>query len=227
MARPCPWCPWPNTPDFSEGISHARLDPTPRADGWVDVAIAAHAQVTEINFRIIPAEVTQNRRDEGAPFLAVGRAGGKVFVQKTDLDGTKGYYSLPIVSVASPFGSLDDLLRAAPGTLNLGTGDPTSTSGFLISGYYAWAKNNIDIRKFFKNVVSANYEPILLAVAHKQVDVATNNTEDLARFQKNQPARAANVRIIWQSPIIPTDPAVWRRDPPDDLKFTVESFFLT
>ena len=171
--------------------------------------------------------MTQNRRDEGAPFLAVGRAGGKVFVQKTDLDGTKGYYSLPIVSVASPFRSLDDLPRAAPGTLNLGTGDPTSTSGFLISGYYAWAKNNIDIRKFFKNVVSANYEPILLAVAHKQVDVATNNTEDLARFQKNQPARAANVRIIWQSPIIPTDPAVWRRDLPDDLKFTVESFFLT
>ena len=158
---------------------------------------------------------------------AVDRAEGEVFVQKTYIDGTKGYYSLLIVPVDSPYKSLDDLLRAAPGTLNLGNGDPNSTSGFLIPGYYAWAKNNIEIRKFFKNVVSANHESNLLAVANKQVDVATNNTEDLARFQKNQPARAANVRVIWQSPIIPADPIVWRRDLPDDLKSKVKSFFLT
>ncbi len=157
---------------------------------------------------------------------AVDRADGEVFVQKTYLDGTKGYYSLLIVPVDSPYKSLEDLLRAKEGTLNFGNGDPNSTSGFLIPSYYAWAKNNVDIRKFFKNVVSANHESNLLAVANKQVDVATNNTEDLARFQKSQPARAANVRILWQSPIIPADPIVWRKDLPTDLKAKIKAFFL-
>ena len=158
---------------------------------------------------------------------AVDRADGEVFVQKSYADGTKGYYSLLIVPVDSPYKSLEDLLRAQPGTLNFGNGDPNSTSGFLIPSYYAWAKNNVDVRKFFKNVVSANHESNLLAVANKQVDVATNNTEDLARMQKNQPARAANVRAIWQSPIIPADPIVWRKDLPDDLKGKIKTFFLT
>lgn len=158
---------------------------------------------------------------------AVDRADGEVFVQKTYLDGTKGYYSLLIVPVDSPYKSLEDLLRAKEGTLNFGNGDPNSTSGFLIPSYYAWAKNNIDVRKFFKNVVSANHESNLLAVANHQVDVATNNTGDFGRFQKAQPARAAAIRIIWQSPIIPADPIVWRKDLPDDLKAKMKAFFLT
>ena len=158
---------------------------------------------------------------------AVDRAEGEVFVQKTYADGSKGYYSLLIVNKDSPYQTLEALLKAAPGTLNFGNGDPNSTSGFLIPSYYAWAKNGVDIRRFFKNVVSANHETNLLAVANKQVDVATNNTEDLARLAKSQPARAASIREIWRSPIIPADPIVWRRDLDPALKEKVRAFFLT
>ncbi len=158
---------------------------------------------------------------------AVDRAEGEVFTQKTYADGTKGYYSLLIVNKDSPYHSLEELLKAPPGTLNFGNGDPNSTSGFLIPSYYAWAKNNIDVRKFFKNVLTSNHEANALAVSSKQVDVATNNTEDLERFTKNQPARAANVREIWRSPIIPADPIVWRRDLPDEQKVKLRAFFLT
>ena len=158
---------------------------------------------------------------------AVDRAEGEVFAQKTHADGTRGYYSLLIVNKDSPFQSLADLLRAPPGTLNLGNGDPNSTSGFLIPSYYAWARNGVDVRRFFKNVVNANHETNLLAVANKQVDVATNNTEDLARFGKSQPVRAALIREIWRSPIIPADPIVWRRDLDPALKARVRDFFLT
>lgn len=158
---------------------------------------------------------------------AVDRSDGEVFVQKTYADGGRGYYSLLIVNKDSPIQSLEQLLASPPGTLNFGNGDPNSTSGFLIPSYYAWAKNNVEVRKFFKNVVSANHETNLLAVANKQVDVATNNTEDLARFAKNQPARAANVREIWRSPMIASDPIVWRRDLPEDVKAKVRAFFLT
>ncbi len=158
---------------------------------------------------------------------AIDRADGEVFTQKVYADGTKGYYSLLIVNKDSPIQSLDQLVKSPPGTLNFGNGDPNSTSGFLIPSYYAWAKNGIDVRKFFKNVVSSNHEANLLAVATKTVDVATNNTEDLERFSKNQPARAANIREIWRSPIIPADPIVWRKDLPDDQKAKIKAFFLT
>ncbi len=158
---------------------------------------------------------------------AVDRAEGEVFTQKTYADGTKGYYSLLIVNKDSPIQSLEQLLRTPPGTLNFGNGDPNSTSGFLIPSYYAWAKNGVDVRKFFKNVLTSNHEANLLAVATKTVDVATNNTEDFERFSKNQPARAANVREIWRSPIIPADPIVWRKDLPEDQKAKIKAFFLT
>ncbi len=158
---------------------------------------------------------------------AVDRAEGEVFTQKTYADGTKGYYSLLIVNKDSPIQTLEQLLRSPPGTLNFGNGDPNSTSGFLIPSYYAWAKNGVDVRKFFKNVLTSNHEANLLAVATKQVDVATNNTEDFERFGRNQPARAAKIREIWRSPIIPADPIVWRKDLPDDQKAKVKAFFLT
>jgi len=158
---------------------------------------------------------------------AVDRAEGEVFTQKTYADGSKGYYSLLIVNKDSPFQSLEQLLKTPPGTLNFGNGDPNSTSGFLIPSYYAWAKHGIDVRKFFKNVLTSNHEANMLAVATKQVDVATNNTEDFERFSKNQPARAATIREIWRSPIIPADPIVWRKDLPDEQKTKIRNFFLT
>ncbi len=161
-----------------------------------------------------------------AAIQAVDRADGEIFVQKSYANGTLGYYSLLIVPADSPLKSLDDVIHAAPGTLNFGNGDPNSTSGFLIPSYYAWAKNGIDVRKHFKNIVAASHGVNLLAVVNKQVDVATNNTEDLDNFQKSHPEQAAKVRAIWKSPIIPADPIVWRKDLPDAVKQKVKAFFL-
>jgi phosphonate transport system substrate-binding protein len=156
---------------------------------------------------------------------AVDRSDGEVFAQKTYADGSKGYYSILIVNKDGPISSFDEMLKH-PGAYNFGNGDPNSTSGFLIPSYYAWAKHDIDVRKFFKNVVTSNHEANLLAVATKTVDVATNNTEDFAKFQKAQPERAAMIKEIWRSPIIPSDPIVWRKDLPAPLKAKVKAFFL-
>lgn len=157
---------------------------------------------------------------------AVDRADGEIFVQKSYLSGELGYHSLLIVPSDSPLQSLDDVIHAKPGTLNFGNGDPNSASGFLYPGYYAWAKNGVDLRKHFKNIVSASHGLNLLAVANKQVDIATNNTEDLDIFKKQNPEKAALVRAIWTGPLIPSDPMVWRKDLPDEVKQKVKSFFL-
>ncbi|GIL37988.1 phosphonate ABC transporter substrate-binding protein [Roseiterribacter gracilis] len=155
---------------------------------------------------------------------AVDRADGEVFMQKVFGDGTLGYNSVLIVPKDSPIKSLDDLLKS-PGKYTFGNGDPNSTSGFLIPSYYVWAKNNIDIRKHFTRTVSGSHEINLLAVANKQVDVATCNTEDMTKIQRNHPDKVAAVREIWRSPIIPADPIVWRKDLDPALKAKIAKFF--
>ena len=93
--------------------------------------------------------------------------------------------------------------------------------------YYAWAKNHIDINKQFKRIAIGNHQSNMVAVANKQVDVATNNTEDMAKFAKSQPDKVADVREIWRSPLIPGDPLVYRKDLPADVKAKIKAFFLT
>ena len=103
---------------------------------------------------------------------AVDRASGEVFAKVTQADGTQGYWSLMVVHKDSPFSTLDDVLKARA-NLTLGFGDPNSTSGALVPGYYAFAQHKVDATHDFKRMVRANHETNLLAVANKQVDVAT------------------------------------------------------
>jgi phosphonate transport system substrate-binding protein len=157
---------------------------------------------------------------------AVDRADGEIFVQSVSVDGNAGYWSLLIVNRDSPIQTLDDVLKS-PGKYTFGNGDPNSTSGFLIPGYYVWAKNNIDPRRHFTRMITANHETNMLAVANKQVDVATNNTEELARFETHNPDKAKLIRVIWKSPLIPLDPILWRKDLPADVKQKLKAFMLS
>jgi phosphonate transport system substrate-binding protein len=156
---------------------------------------------------------------------AVNRADGEVFVQTTDAGGNPGYWSLIVVHKDSPYKTIDEIIRDGK-TLTFGNGDPNSTSGYLIPTYYIWGQNGIDPAKHFKLVRNANHETNLMAVANKQVDFATNNTENMANFEKAHPDMVKNVRVIWQSPLIPADPIVWRKDLPREWKSRIKGFFL-
>ena len=156
---------------------------------------------------------------------AVDRSNGEVFAQMVAPDGGQGYYSLLVVHKDSPLKSLDDMIKNGK-SLIFGNGDPNSTSGFLVPSYYVFALNKIDARTHFKTVRSASHETNLLAVVNKQVDVATNNNENLERFTTRFPDKARDVRIIWKSPLIPNDPLVWRKDLAPELKKKVRDFIL-
>ena len=125
----------------------------------------------------------------------VDRSDGSVFAQTTAADGTDGYYSLLVVNKESPLKNVDDVLKNAAG-LRFSNGDPNSTSGFLVPGYYVFAKNNVDPKKIFKNVVAANHESNALAVANRQVDVATCNNEAIGRLEIAHPEKAAQMEFI-------------------------------
>ncbi len=155
---------------------------------------------------------------------AVDRANGEVFAQMVNADGTQGYYSHLIVHKDSPLASLDDVLKAGK-SLSFGNGDPNSTSGFLVPGYYAFAQNKIDAKTHFKIVRSANHETNALAVANKQVDVATNNSENLDKIKERQPEKFRDIKIVWTSPLIPLDPLVLNKQMPEATKTKIKNFF--
>ena len=155
---------------------------------------------------------------------AVDRANGEVFAQMVNADGTQGYYSHLIVHKDSPLQTLDDVLKNGK-SLSFGNGDPNSTSGFLVPGYYVFAKNQLDPKAIFKVVRNANHETNALAVANKQVDVATNNSENLAKVQERQPEKFKDLRIVWTSPLIPLDPLVMHKQLPEEVKQKIRDFF--
>ncbi|MES2185983.1 MAG: phosphonate ABC transporter substrate-binding protein [Pseudomonadota bacterium] len=155
---------------------------------------------------------------------AVDRASGEVFAQMVNADGSQGYYSHLIVNRASPLNTLDDVLKNAK-NLSFGNGDPNSTSGYLVPGYYVFAKNRIDAKTAFKVVRSGNHEGNALAVANKQVDVATNNSENLEKIQERFPDKFKEIKIVWTSPLIALDPLVMRKDLPEATKAKLKTFF--
>jgi phosphonate transport system substrate-binding protein len=157
---------------------------------------------------------------------AVDRSNGEVFAKTTYANGDAGYYSLLITNVNSRFKTLDDVFRNTK-DVTLGFGDPNSTSGTLIPGYYLFAKNNVNVRTGFKTVMPASHEANLLAVVNNKVDIATNNTEQLDSLKKHHPEQFAQVRVLWKSPLIPSDPLVYRKDLPDATKEKVRKFFYT
>ena len=157
---------------------------------------------------------------------AVDRAGAEVFCRISNPDNSNGYFSHLITHVDNKkLNSVEDVLKHSK-ELTFGNGDPNSTSGFLIPAYYVFAVNKVDPVTAFKVVRNANHETNGLAVVNKQVDVATNNNKALRRLQKRWPEKRKMVKVIWTSPVIPSDPFAWRKDLHPEAKKKIKAFFL-
>jgi phosphonate transport system substrate-binding protein len=124
----------------------------------------------------------------------------------------------------SPVNNLTELFSNAK-NMSFGNGDPNSTSGFLVPGFYVFAQNKMDAKTMFKVVRSANHETNLLGVANKQVDVATNNSEALEKLKERQPEKLKDIKVIWTSPLIPLDPLVISKGLPEATKTKIKNFF--
>ena len=160
-----------------------------------------------------------------AAMEAVDRASGEIFAQVRYVDGTYGYHGLLIAHQDSPYRTLDDVLKNSK-NINFSIGDPNSTSGFLVPTYYVFAQNGVDHRSAFKTVRNASHGANIQAVLAKQVDVATNNTEDMGKLESTKPELFKQLRVLWRSPLIPSDPFVWRTDLDPAVKAKLKAFVL-
>ncbi|MCF6291795.1 MAG: phosphonate ABC transporter, permease protein PhnE [Robiginitomaculum sp.] len=157
---------------------------------------------------------------------ALRRSNGEVFAKATYPDGAPGYHSVLLVPKDSPFQTVEDILKCDK-TVNFGMGDPNSTSGTLMPMAYIFAPNGIVPTECFKNVRNATHEANGLTVANNLLDVATNNTTNLKRLARTRPEILERVRVIWTSPLIQTDPIIWRKDVPVEVKEKLLYFFMT
>ena len=155
---------------------------------------------------------------------AVDRASGEVFARVVNVDGTQGYHSLMIVHKDSPLASLEDVLRQRK-DLTLGFGDVNSTSGSLVPTHYAFSPNQVDPTRDFKRAVRSNHETNILAVAGRQIDVATVASDGVDRMKIKMPEKAAELRVVWRSPLIASDPLVVRKDLDAATKQKLRDFF--
>ena len=162
-----------------------------------------------------------------APALDVVESGaGAVYAQMVTKDGSFGYNSVLVVPRASTLRSLNDVLARAR-ELRFGDGDLKSTSGHLVPTYFAFQKNGIDdARTLFKSVSNASHQRNLTMASRGEVDVATANTEELRFFEHDFPAMARQIRVIWESPLIPQSPLLWRTSLPAEMRRKVLQFTI-
>lgn len=146
----------------------------------------------------------------------------QVIAQLTRTNGSRGYYSVLLVAKDSPLRSVDDLMRQ-PGKLRYARGEVLSVSGYLVPETQLFANRRLDSDTFFTSVTVDNHQNNALAVANNEVDVATNNTADLERFEKRFPDQYARLRVLWTSSQIPHAVVVIRTDLPADLRERVAS----
>ncbi|HWK47393.1 MAG TPA: phosphonate ABC transporter substrate-binding protein [Stellaceae bacterium] len=150
-----------------------------------------------------------------------------------ELDGSTGYYSVLYCRADSPYKSIDDLKGKS-----IAYADPNSTSGFLVpaSEFRGMGK---DPTKFFsKTSFGGGHEQAVVAVMKGQYDAGftwisgQGKMEDgytrgnLRSMVDKKMLSMDQIRILWQSRLIPNGPVVVRKDLPADLKAELTKVFL-
>lgn len=154
--------------------------------------------------------------------------GAKVdaFAIETNIDGTKGYYSVFYVKKDSPYQKIEDLKGK-----NLGLVDPNSTSGNNVPRF-ALNSMKIDPETFFSKVVyTGSHENAIIALQQGTIDMAANWWNDeqesnLLRMSRKNMVKADDFRIIYKSQQIVNSPMAYLTDLPNDLKTKIRAAVL-
>ncbi|HJV60459.1 MAG TPA: phosphate/phosphite/phosphonate ABC transporter substrate-binding protein [Albitalea sp.] len=156
----------------------------------------------------------------------IERANVEVFGQLVDSSGQPGYRSIIVARQDAPVTSIDQLL-SKPRTYGFAMGEPSSTSGDAMPSYALFVPRGIRPEEHFVPFIRGTHAQTLDAVLRGQVHAATYNTEELHRLRAAQPARAALLRVLWESALIPKDPLLWRKDLPLSVRTRLSGFLFS
>ena len=156
----------------------------------------------------------------------IERANVEVFGQLVDSAGSPGYRSIVIARRDGPVTSIDQLL-SKPKAYGFAMGEMSSTSGHAMPSYALFVPRGIRPEEHFVPFIRGNHAQTLDAVLRGQVHAATYTTEELQRLKAAQPARAASLRVLWESALIPKDPLLWRKDLPLSVRSRLSAFLFS
>ncbi|MGV3578104.1 phosphate/phosphite/phosphonate ABC transporter substrate-binding protein [Brevundimonas sp.] len=156
---------------------------------------------------------------------AIDRADAEVIARTVNKEGHDSYRSTLVVKTGSGI-TLDQVLACGK-RFDFGIGDAQSTSGTLAPMAFLFNPRGIVPAECFKTVRAANHQANAFAVATGVVDVATSNTVNTVFLNRQNPAIAAQITEIWQSPPIPESGILVRSDLDPAIKEKIRSFFLT
>ncbi|MBA4742286.1 MAG: phosphonate ABC transporter substrate-binding protein [Azoarcus sp.] len=144
-----------------------------------------------------------------------------------ELDGQLGYHSVLIVRSDSPYQKLEDLEGKT-----LAWADPNSTSGYLVP-MVSLKEAGIDPKRFFgKTVFSGGHEQSVIGVLNGTLDSAFtwtskgDNAGQLRMMMDRDMLKREDIRVVWESPLIPNPLYAVPGDLPEDMKRDLQQFFL-
>ena len=155
----------------------------------------------------------------------IEQANVEVFGQLVDALGSPGYRAVIITRRDSAIASIDQLL-SRPKTYGFAMGELSSTSGHAMPSYALFVPRGIRPEEHFAPFLRGTHAQTLDAVLRGQVHAGTYNTEELQRLKATQPARAAALRVLWESALIPKDPLLWRKDLPLSTRTRLSGFLF-
>ena len=131
-----------------------------------------------------------------------------------------GYHSIIITQKDSPINSLQDIKGHTYAFV-----DPGSTSGYMVPAT-AFVKAGIEPEKDFKQVMySGGHDASIVAVAEGKVEAASVADRILERAFAKGFAKRDQIKVIWESQLIPNDPMLYRTNLPEDLKKKIREAF--
>ena len=155
---------------------------------------------------------------------AVVDAKAKAFALYYNVNGTNGYKAVIATRADSGIKTLDEALT--PGKYRYAAGAKTSTSGYVLPQHFLFTPRKTTAEALFKSVQVGGHFPNLDALWAKQVDVIINNSTDLAVFKARTPGAEAEIVTLWESPLVPNDVLMTRRDMPAATQKMLSDLFL-
>lgn len=156
---------------------------------------------------------------------AVIDAQAQTFALYYNINGTNGYKGVLITRADSGITTLDQALTQ--GKYSYAAGAKTSTSGYVLPQALVFAPRETTPEQLFKKVTYAGHFTNLDALWAKQVDVAVNNTTDLAVFQTRIPEAKSGIRVLWESPLVPNDVLMVKRSMSSAHLKAIQEIFIS
>ncbi|MBM3116745.1 phosphate/phosphite/phosphonate ABC transporter substrate-binding protein [Jeongeupia naejangsanensis] len=188
------------------------------------VKVVAVKDDAELARRFAAKEIQIARTNTGTALTLVEQGNGDIVARLALTGGVAEYRSLLLVRNDGP-ASLAALLRDKQ-RWTIAMGAPTSTAGYLIPAYHAFAKQNVLPESFFRSITTGNAEDGFRALAEQRVDVAVCNSDDLDKLRETYPRDFRNMRVLWQSPSFSYDPLVLNKALPAATRQKITRFFL-